>query len=173
MLLTFPTLLWANNALAANAAIGATPAGPVTSWNRNIPGQGYGWSVAAIADGSAVYAAGATRGSFAGQANPGGYSAFLIRYDSRGDVVWERLFGSSGEDDAYDVSVDTTGVYVAGNTTGSFDGQTNPGGSSAFLVKYIRLVRWTDKPRNHQLVPGAIQRERQPALDAHFWRRLG
>ena len=53
------------------------------------------------------------------------YDAFLRKYDSAGSVVWSRqIDGGWGIDRAYSVVVDNAGnVYVAGETTGYFQGK--------------------------------------------------
>jgi len=54
-----------------------------------------------------------------------------------GQVVdWTRQFGSAGYDAAAGVSVDTSGVYVAGLTLGTLPGQTSSGSYDAFVRKY-------------------------------------
>jgi parallel beta-helix repeat protein len=87
-------------------------------------------------DASGVYVAGSTFGTFAGQASSGSYDAFLRKYYFDGNALWTRQFGSGGGDSAHAVSVDASGVYVAGDTNGSLPGQTNVGSNDAFLRKY-------------------------------------
>jgi hypothetical protein len=51
--------------------------------------------------------------------------------------AWTRIFGSSAGDGAHALTTGLDGaIYVAGNTDGSFDGQTSSGGWDAFLTKY-------------------------------------
>ena len=63
-------------------------------------------------------------------------------YNSDGDEIWTRQFGTSELDfvgkvqGGGGISVDSTGVYVAGDTSGgTFPGQTSEGGVDAFLAK--------------------------------------
>jgi hypothetical protein len=91
-----------------------------------------------------VYVAGSSDRSFDGQTNPGAYSACLAHYNAGGDRTWTRIFGSSDYDRASSIAADGTGgVYVAGETAGSFGGQTNPAHLSAFLVHYDALGQRT------------------------------
>jgi cysteine-rich repeat protein len=85
-----------------------------------------------------VYAVGFAGFNLSGQTYLGSGDAFVRKYDSSGNILWTRQFGTSGYDVANDVSVDSSGnVYVAGFTAGTFPGQTNSGGQyDAFVVKY-------------------------------------
>ncbi len=61
----------------------------------------------------------------------------LIKYNNYGSIIWTKLWGSPNNDVGKGVSVDSSGnIYVAGYTSGSFDGQSNNGGSDLCLTKY-------------------------------------
>jgi hypothetical protein len=90
-----------------------------------------------FADSSGVYVVGLTDGTFSGQTNEGGDDAFIRKYNSDGDEVWTRQFGTSGADFARGVSADSSGVYVAGSTEGTFPGETSLGRIDAFLAKLV------------------------------------
>jgi hypothetical protein len=94
--------------------------------------EAYGISI----DGSNVYVSGFTDGTFLGQTKAGGYDAFIRKYDSDGNDVWTRQFGTSGDDQAREISVDPSGVYVTGWTRGTLQGQVSLGGIDAFVRKY-------------------------------------
>ena len=86
---------------------------------------------------NSIHVAGSTDEGFDGETNPGGNSPFVTKFTSDGSNLWTRIFGSALTDAGRAVGVDSTGsVYVAGLTSGSFDGETNPGQTSAFLTKY-------------------------------------
>ncbi len=88
-------------------------------------------------DGTGVYVAGVTYGTFPGETNAGDWDAFLRKYDADGNVLWTREFGTPGSETTWSLAVDTTGVYVAGYTDGTFPGETYAGGDAdAFLRKY-------------------------------------
>ncbi|WP_172973518.1 SBBP repeat-containing protein, partial [Limnospira platensis] len=87
-------------------------------------------------DGS-IYVAGMTRGDLDGQTNSGGYDAFVTKYQPDGSKAWTRLLGTSREDYARALTTGSDGsIYVAGGTWGNLDGQTNSGGSDAFITKF-------------------------------------
>ena len=84
-----------------------------------------------------VYVVGNTDGEFPGQTGEGDQDAFIRKYNSDGDEEWTRQFGTSEVDFANGVSADSSGgVYVVGIVGGEFPGQTNVGGSDAFIRKY-------------------------------------
>ena len=50
---------------------------------------------------------------------------------------WTRLLGTSGADYARSITTGSDGsIYIAGGTEGNLDGNSNAGGSDAFLSKY-------------------------------------
>jgi uncharacterized protein (TIGR03437 family) len=51
------------------------------------------------------------------------------KYDASGNEIWTRQFGTNSADQAYAVTVNSTGVYVAGNAPGYFPGQTQTSGN--------------------------------------------
>lgn len=82
-----------------------------------------------------VYISGYTQDSLGGP-NAGGYDAFVSKYDSEGNVLWIRQFGTGVSDEATGVSADGLGnVYVSGFTFGSLGGP-NAGFEDAFVSKY-------------------------------------
>jgi hypothetical protein len=110
------------------------------SASNDIPS---GFSVGA----SGVYVAGQTYGALPGQTFVGGFTdVFVRKYDAAGTEVWTRQFGSASDyDSAYGVSVDASGVYVAGLVTGALPGQTYAGGQDAFVRRYdaVGTEVWT------------------------------
>ncbi len=94
----------------------------------------------------AVYIAGFTTGAFAGFTNAGGFDAFLRKYDTAGNHLWTRQYGTAGFDDIHDVAVDKDkAIYVAGSTVGALPGQTHFGDSDAVVRRYSPdgTVVWT------------------------------
>ncbi len=51
------------------------------------------------------------------------------------EIEWIRQFGSSSTDGAQGISVDASGIYVAGFTFGTFPGQARAGVVDVFVVK--------------------------------------
>jgi len=93
-----------------------------------------------------IYIAGYTEGSFDGQSNNGGSDFCLTKYNNDKTKQWTRIWGSASEDKGYGISVDSTdNIYVAGSTSGSFDGQSNNGSIDICLTKYNNngTKQWT------------------------------
>jgi hypothetical protein len=105
-------------------------------WTRQFgtPASDQARDVAAGAGNVSV--AGITRGALAGTPS-GDYDAFVRKYDSAGNVIWTRQFGSAGLDLANSLAVDDSGnLYVAGTTGGALPGQVSSGTDDAFVRKY-------------------------------------
>ena len=84
-----------------------------------------------------VYVVGITGGTLPGQTSSGSNDAFVRKYDSAGNEIWTRQFGSSDNDYAWGVAVDSSdNVYITGITGGTLPGQDNLGGTDAFVRKY-------------------------------------
>ena len=85
----------------------------------------------------ALYVAGYSQGNLDGQTNSGGYDAFLTKYNTDGTKAWTKLLGTKSNDYAYALTTGADGaIYVAGQTSGNFDGQNSLGVTDAFLTKY-------------------------------------
>src|SRR5262245_33453980 len=72
---------------------------------------------AADSDGN-IYVAGDLFNVLPRQASFGAVDAYLRKYDAVGNEMWTRQFGSAGDDRAYGVAVDVSGVYVVGSMSG-------------------------------------------------------
>ena len=114
-------------------------------WTQQIATASYDYSLGVSADSLGnVYISGYTGGSIAGP-NQGRDDAFISKYNAAGVVQWTRQIGSSGDDIGFGVSADGLGnVYIAGRTDGSL-GESNAGGSDAFVRKYdaAGVLQWT------------------------------
>ena len=95
------------------------------------------WTIAVDKDDNA-YIAGETLGAFPGQTALGKRDSFVKKYNSNGDEVWTRQFGSTEVDGIGDAAVDSVGnVYVAGALHGTLPGQISAGGHrDCFIRKY-------------------------------------
>jgi len=96
-------------------------------------------------DGS-IYVSGLTEGTFDAQTNAGGFDVYITKFSPDGVKIWTRLMGTNSSDIAYALTTGLDGsIYVSGMTEGSIDGQTNSGGSDAFVTKYSSdgVKAWT------------------------------
>ena len=84
-----------------------------------------------------IYVTGTTGGGLDGNTGLGGADIFLVKYNSSGTKQWTKQFGSSSNEFARDVTIDSTdNIYVTGFTGGGLDGNTNSGSEDLYLVKY-------------------------------------
>jgi hypothetical protein len=141
---------------------GQTSAGQADAFVRKYDPAGnelwtrqFGTAAPEIANGvavgaSGVYVAGFIEGgAFPGQTNAGGQSDVFVRqYDAAGNELWTRQFGSAGEDHAFGVAADASGVAIAGSTNGPLPGGGGGDfGTASFVRKYdaAGTELWTDQ----------------------------
>jgi len=94
------------------------------------------YEVSTASDGS-IYIVGDTDGSLDGQSNNGSADAFITKFNSDGSKVWTKLIGGASADYANSVITASDGsIYIAGQTDGSLDGQSNNGSADAFITKF-------------------------------------
>ena len=106
---------------------------------RTSGAQGEDFTSDVAVDGAGnIYAVGSSFGSLLGQSrNTLGYDAYLRKFDSDGNDLWTRQFGTQVSAEAKGVMIDGTGnVYVVGSTSGALPGQTSMGEGDAFIRKY-------------------------------------
>jgi len=112
------------------------PAGPVQGQIKQFGNGGYNLSVGVATDpAGSVYVAGGTTGALSGP-NAGSRDAFVTKYDSAGNQVWSREFGTSSFDTVNTVAADNNdNVYLAGYTEGDLGGPRQAAQSDAWLSK--------------------------------------
>jgi len=82
-----------------------------------------------------VYIAGSTLGTIEGTFQVDS-DAWVIQYDSQGNLVWNQQLGSGGFDSTTGVATDIDGnIYISGFSNGITDG-ANGGGSVGWVTKY-------------------------------------
>jgi hypothetical protein len=97
----------------------------------------YGYSVATDASGN-VFVSGQTFGGLDGNTLTGTSDVFVIKYNSGGVKQYTGQLGVAGADTVVNsVATDASGnVYVAGFSTGGFDGNMLTGTTDFFVTKY-------------------------------------
>ncbi len=110
-------------------------------WTRQF-GAGFAQGNGVFTDTTGVFVTGYVSGTLPGQSSTGPEDGFARKYDSGGNEVWTRQFGTNytGTDQgavtlATAVSGDSTGVYIGGATNGAFTGQNSTGFFDAFVSK--------------------------------------
>ncbi len=90
------------------------------AWTRQFGSDQTDVAMDVVAEYNAAYVAGATLGALPGQTSAGLGDAFLRKYDSSGNELWTRQFGTSADDSVYKVALDSTGVYAVGTFGDTF-----------------------------------------------------
>jgi len=80
-----------------------------TTWGDT--GNDHGYGIAVDPSESSVYVTGTTSSFGAGR-----YDVVLLKFDSTGDLQWQRTWGDTNDDHAWDVAVASGSVYVSGST---------------------------------------------------------
>lgn len=95
----------------------------------------YALSLALDSEGN-IYMVGNTEGNLDGEINSGEQDIFLTKFDSYGNKLWTKLYGTEKTDYGRFVKVDSSGnIYITGYTEGDFDGNGNKGGLDVVLMK--------------------------------------
>ncbi len=116
-------------------------------WTRQFGGGGAESAASVRVDQAGnAYVVGGTRAALPGQTNIGDYDGFIVKFDSAGNQVWVRQFGTTVEDYTLAVTLDRHGnPILAGETSGRLAGAAAAGGLDGFVRQYDRdgNVVWT------------------------------
>lgn len=106
-------------------------------WMEQFGTSSVDWASSIAIDSTGVYVAGTTKGTFPGESSAGGMDTFVSKRSLiDGSEIWIEQFGTNGGDDCWGgISIDSTGLYVAGDTSGTFPEETNEGGTDIFVSK--------------------------------------
>ena len=124
-----------NSAGGADIFVRKYDAGGNEMWTRQFGTGEYDQARAMSVHESGVYVTGWTLGSIPRQAFYGMHDALIVRFSTAGELTWTHQFGSSNLDDPFGISVDASGIYLAGLTGGKLPGQRNAGNVDAFVAK--------------------------------------
>ncbi|NJR64589.1 MAG: hypothetical protein HC772_03500 [Leptolyngbyaceae cyanobacterium CRU_2_3] len=104
-------------------------------WDKTIATPAKDTARGIAVDGSGnVYITGDTSGTISGQTSAGGTDGFVAKYSTAGTQQWVKQFGTSGLDESQGIAVTDAGaVFLTGETTGGIFGNTNAGGSDAWI----------------------------------------
>lgn len=107
-------------------------------WTVQFGAEGGDFATDVAVDGKGnVYVVGWSRGELKGQVNAISIHTFIHKFDGDGQRLWARQLDAEGFDRATGVVVDTQGnAYVVGWISGVLPGQSQFGGTDAFLAKY-------------------------------------
>ena len=85
-----------------------------------------------------IYVIGNATGNFGSQLNQGSQDAYLTKYDSAGNVIWQKLLGSAGSANGYGLALDPSGgVVVSGSSTADLTTTSvAEGNQDSFVARY-------------------------------------
>ena len=104
-------------------------------WTRQFGSAVADFGSSLAVDATGVYVGGLTDGALPGQKSAGRSDGFVRKYAFDGTLQWTSQFGTSGGDVVGSLSVDASGIYMAGTTTGQFPGVPEPGRTDAYVAK--------------------------------------
>jgi hypothetical protein len=107
-----------------------------SGWSRGFGTAAVDRATAIVVNASGVYVAGATQGTLPRQTGSGDADGFLRKYGFDGTEIWTRQFGTRESDEILSMAIDTSGLYLAGMTSGVLNGQTSAGSADAFVRKF-------------------------------------
>ncbi|MCA9354810.1 MAG: hypothetical protein KC877_04795 [Candidatus Kaiserbacteria bacterium] len=122
--------------------------GGAVIWTRQIGTGESEWATGITYVNSSIYVLGNTFGAISGFTSQGGSDVFIRKYDTNGNTLWTQQFGTAGYDLLFDATEQGSYVYVVGDTSGAFSGETNVGSDDAFIRKYNASngsLVWTDQ----------------------------
>ncbi len=103
-------------------------------WTRQFGSTSSDQAFGVDVDETGVYVTGSTQGAFLNQTNLGSEDIFVRKYTADGAELWTTQYGTTGADRAQAISVDSSGVYLTGITTGGLVG-ANQGSRDVFVTK--------------------------------------
>jgi len=103
------------------------------AWTRQFGTTASDTATAVAAGATGIYVIGFASGALPGQAQAGGFDAFIRKYDGDGSEAWTRQFGTSGTDVGWGIAVGGSAIYATGTTTETFRGERNAGGQDGFV----------------------------------------
>jgi uncharacterized protein (TIGR03437 family) len=110
------------------------------AWESMFRSSGGGdQCTSAAVDSTGVYVAGflGSVGTLMGQTGSGGGpDSFVRKYDTNGNQLWTRQFGTGKPVFAFGLAAGGDGVYVVGQATGTFPGQMQNLNEQGFVIKY-------------------------------------
>ncbi len=112
---------------------------PQSSFSTTVsPASGNTTAAATQVDANGnVYVIGNATGDLKNQLNQGTQDVYLSKYDSAGNLLWQRLVGSAGSASGYGLALNPSGgVVISGSTTSQLTTTAVNTGEDSFVAKY-------------------------------------
>ncbi len=109
---------------------------PSAEWTYPLGNAGQYFNCASGDGLGNICAAGSSYKFFDGNTYLGAGDILVAKFDTSGNKLWTRMFGTSAGERAFGITADQAGnIYVAGYTSGNLDGYTNAGINDLFIMK--------------------------------------
>lgn len=105
------------------------------AWTRQLGTAGFDQRGRVVEQDGTLYLAGWTDDTFPGQIKTGILDIFFAAFDTDGNHIYTRQWGTAGFDLPLGIAADALGVYVFGLTTGTFPGEVSQGSADFFLAR--------------------------------------
>ncbi|MBT6498915.1 MAG: hypothetical protein HOK67_03345, partial [Deltaproteobacteria bacterium] len=107
-----------------------------SKWQKQLGSSKNDWAFAVAADSqNNIYVTGKTEGALTGS-NLGGSDIFLAKYDKNGGHLWTRQTGTSTDESAYGIVIDSNNnIYITGHTQGRIGTMPHKGKRDIFVIK--------------------------------------
>ncbi len=109
------------------------------AWYQLLGGGGndYSMDIQQTSDGGFILVGGSTSTDIPTLTNSGGEDVHVVRLNSSGSVVWQKLYGGSGNERAYSVRQTTDLGFIVAGSSRSTDiaGTTNKGSDDVYVLK--------------------------------------
>jgi len=111
----------------------------VIQWQKSLGGTNndYGTSVQQTSDGGFIVAGYSISNNGDVSGNNGNFDYWIVRLTAGGAIQWQKCFGGSGDDKAYQIRQTTDGGYIIAGQSNSLDSNVtnNNGGYDMWVVK--------------------------------------
>jgi hypothetical protein len=105
-------------------------------WTRQFGTSGADNAFGVVVNSTGVYVCGSTEGALPDQSSSGSGDAYLRRYDTNGNLIWTRQFGTSGSDSCNAIASYADNVYIGGLVAAALPGQPYAGSGDSFVRRY-------------------------------------
>lgn len=104
-------------------------------WHRQFGSPADDDAMAIAADRKGIYVAGSASGALPDGELLGEWDGFARKYLPNGTQLWTRQLGTTDYDRVYGLAADPAGLFMAGTTHGTFDGQVYAGDRDVFVLR--------------------------------------
>jgi len=108
------------------------------AWSKLFGTTGYEYGHRIRIDtNDALYIIGQTDGNLSGNINAGSYDVFVSKFDTNGNEIWTKQYGTSSADGGASLALSSNNeIYTLAQSSGNLDGYTSLGLSDLYISKF-------------------------------------